>query len=61
MRRLAPRKVFVFSLTAALLCLVLAGWALSSGSPLWAAIAVVLGLWFAVDAYRAHGWQRPRE
>lgn len=60
MRRLAPHKVMVFSLIAALLSFALAAWALRTGSPLWAAISVVLGLWFAVDAYRAHGWQRPR-
>jgi hypothetical protein len=57
MRRLPARNVFVFSLMAALACLVLTVWLGVNKTP-WALLPGALTLWFAIDSYRAWSWSR---
>lgn len=57
MRRLPARNVFVFSLMAALACLVLTVWLGVNQTP-WALLPGALTLWFAIDSYRAWTWSR---
>ncbi|WP_310583258.1 hypothetical protein [Deinococcus sp.] len=58
MRRLPARHVFVFSLMAALACLVLTVWLGMNRTP-WALLPAALTLWFVVDSWRAWNWSRP--
>ena len=58
MRRLPARHVFVFSLMAALACLVLAVWLGMNRTP-WALLPAALTVWFVLDSWRAWGWSRP--
>ena len=58
MRRLPARHVFVFSLMAALACLVLTVW-LGMNRTSWALLPAALTLWFVVDSWRAWNWSRP--
>ena len=58
MRRLPARHVFVFSLMAALACLVLAVWLGMNRTP-WALLPAALTLWFMLDSWRAWNWSRP--
>ena len=57
MRRLPARHVFVFSLMAALACLVLAVWLGMNHTP-WALLPAALTLWFVLDSWRAWNWSR---
>ena len=57
MRRLPARHVFVFSLMAALACLVLAVWLGMNRTP-WALLPAALTLWFMLDSWRAWNWSR---
>ncbi len=57
MRRLPARNVFVFSLLAAVACLILAVW-LGMNQTLWALLPAALSVWFSVDSWRAWSWSK---
>ena len=57
MRRLPARNVLVFSLLAALACLVLAVW-LGMNQTMWALLPAALTVWFAIDSWRAWTWSQ---
>ncbi len=57
MRRLPARNVLVFSLLAAVACLVLAVWLGFNRTP-WALLPAALTVWFAIDSWRAWTWSR---
>jgi Flp pilus assembly protein TadB len=60
MRRLPAKNVFVFSLLAAVACLILAVW-LSMNQTLWALLPAALTVWFAVDSWRAWSWSKEQK
>ena len=57
MRRLPARNVFIFSLLAAVACLILAVW-LGMNQTLWALLPAALTGWFSVDSWRAWAWSK---
>ena len=57
MRRLPARNVLVFSLLAALACLVLTVW-LGMNHTVWALLPAALTVWFGIDSWRAWTWSR---
>lgn len=60
MRRLPARNVLVFSLMAALACLVLTVW-LGVNHTSWALLPAALTIWFVIDSWRAWNWSRPAD
>jgi len=60
-RRVPPHLVFLLSLLLALACAVAAFFALRAESWVTGAIGLILGVWFAVDAVRAYGWQKAKQ
>ncbi|GGR37042.1 hypothetical protein GCM10008957_53240 [Deinococcus ruber] len=50
----------IFSLIAALACVILAVW-LGLNHTLWALLPAALAIWFAVDTWRAWGWTKNKE
>lgn len=59
-RRVPPHIVFALSLLLAALCAVWAAYAWRAGGLLWAGLAGVLTVWFAVDASRAYRWAQEK-
>ena len=57
-RRVPPNVVFLLSLLLAVVCGLVAYRALSAQSWVTGVIALVLAVWFAVDAVRSYGWTR---
>ncbi|CAM3705627.1 hypothetical protein [Deinococcus frigens] len=66
-RRVPPHLVLTFSVllgalcTVGALCAVGAFFAVRSASWLWAALALVLAVWFSVDAVRSYGWKENKK
>ncbi|MCD0158373.1 hypothetical protein IHN32_11280 [Deinococcus sp. 14RED07] len=60
-RRVPPHIVFAFSVALAVLCAVLAFLATQSQSWVWAGVAAVLAVWFAVDAFRSFSWTQAKK
>ncbi len=60
-RRVPPHIVFAFSVALAVLCAVLAFLATQSHSWVWAGVAAVLAVWFAVDAFRSFSWVQQKK
>jgi uncharacterized membrane protein YccC len=60
-RRVPPHIVFTFSVALAVLCAVLAFLAAQSQSWVWAGVAAVLAVWFAVDAFRSFSWAQAKK
>ena len=60
-RRVPPHIVFAFSVALAVLCAVLAFLAAQSQSWVWAGVAAVLAVWFAVDAFRSFSWAQAKK
>ena len=60
-RRVPPHIVFAFSVALAVLCAVLAFLATQSQSWVWAGVAAVLAVWFAVDAFRSFSWAQAKK
>ncbi|ULH14777.1 hypothetical protein MF271_12350 [Deinococcus sp. KNUC1210] len=60
MRRMPAQTAMIFSLIAALACVVLAVW-LGLNHTFWALLPAALAVWFAVDTWRAWGWTKNKE
>ncbi|MGM9320443.1 hypothetical protein [Deinococcus aquaticus] len=60
-RRVPPHIVFASSVALAVLCAVLAFLATQSQSWVWVAVAAVLAVWFAVDAFRSFSWAQAKK
>lgn len=60
-RRVPPHIVFTSSVVLAALCMVWAGIAVRAQSWIWVAVAVILAVWFAVDAYRSYFWNQNKK
>ncbi|MBX8463745.1 hypothetical protein [Deinococcus sp. RIT780] len=60
-RRVPPHIVFASSVALAALCAVLAFLATQSQSWVWAGVAAVLAVWFAVDAFRSFSWTQAKK
>ncbi|MFC4427857.1 hypothetical protein [Deinococcus navajonensis] len=59
-RRVPPHIVFALSLLLAVLCAVWVTAAWRAGSLIWAGVAGVLTVWFAVDAARSYRWAQEK-
>ncbi|MFC6749888.1 hypothetical protein [Deinococcus aquaticus] len=53
--------MFASSVALAVLCAVLAFLATQSQSWVWVAVAAVLAVWFAVDAFRSFSWAQAKK
>lgn len=60
-RRVPPHIVFGSSVALAVLCAVGAFLALQAQAWVWVALAGVLAVWFAVDAFRSFGWAQNKK
>ena len=57
MRRMPAQTALIFSVIAALACVILAVW-LMVNHTFWALLPTALAVWFAVDSWRAWGWTK---
>ncbi|GGJ89518.1 hypothetical protein [Deinococcus aquiradiocola] len=60
MRRMPARNVFIFSLLAAVACLILTVWLGMNGTA-WLLLPAVLTVWFGIDSWRAWNWSKAQD